>query len=200
VNDPTFLASIQELSSRILIAAETLGAMVGAEPLARVQMAARIRSLNEDATRLSRALLDETRRRLFTPLDREDVTRLVAALDGVLDVISGTASQCGWSEVGEPIPHSSEMCDLILAQAREIAAAVRNFEDDAEMARRCMSVRRLERDADRLFLASLYRLLEGHGDAIDVLRRKGVLSELRQTSRRAHGVAAVCQTLMVNYS
>jgi hypothetical protein len=160
-------------------------------------MAAKIKDLEHKGDELTHSVIDELNKTFITPIDREDIHDLSAALDDVLDLIDSTAIRIVLFRIAEPIRYIPEMCAVLLSQAMEIGAAVSNLQDNNHVVERCIEINRLENDADRLFQSAIASLFEEVKDPIDVIKRKEIIETLEAATDKAEDVANVLESIIV---
>jgi predicted phosphate transport protein (TIGR00153 family) len=195
--DEKFLRIFGQMTVYILEAAEILGTMLrnpGADP---APAASRIKDLEHKGDELTHHVIDELNKTFITPIDREDIHDLCAALDDVLDLIDSTATRLVLFRIVEPIRSVPEMAAVLLSQAMEIGAAVSNLQDNDHVVERCIEINRLENDADRLFQLAIASMFEEVKDPIEVIKRKEIIETLETATDKAEDVANVLESIVV---
>src|SRR5512136_2384880 len=102
--DEKFFKIFGQMTVHILEAAEILGTMLrnpGEVDLSA--LAAKIKDLEHKGDELTHRVIDELNKTFITPIDREDIHDLSAALDDVLDLIDGIAARIVLFKITEPI-------------------------------------------------------------------------------------------------
>jgi predicted phosphate transport protein (TIGR00153 family) len=196
--DDKFFKIFGQMTVHILEAAEILGSMLrnpAESDLA--SLAAKIKDLEHKGDELTHSVIDELNKTFITPIDREDIHDLSAALDDVLDLIDGIAIRIVLFRIVEPIRHLPEMSAVLLSQAMEIGAAVSNMQDNDHVVERCIEINRLENDADRLFQSAIEALFDEVKDPIDVIKRKEIIETLEAATDKAEDVANVLESIIV---
>jgi len=196
--DEKFFKIFGQMTVHILEAAEILGSMLrnpGASDLPA--QASKIKDLEHKGDELTHSVIDELNKTFITPIDREDIHDLSAALDDVLDLIDGIAIRIVLFRIVEPIRSVPEMCAVLLSQAMEIGAAVSNLQDNDHVVERCIEINRLENDADRLFQSAIEALFAEVKDPIEVIKRKEIIETLEAATDKAEDVANVLESIIV---
>jgi uncharacterized protein len=195
--DEKFFKIFGQMTVHILEAAEILGAMLRNPGTDLAPLAAKIKDLEHKGDELTHRVIDELNKTFITPIDREDIHDLSAALDDVLDLIDSTATRIVLFRIAEPISSVPEMCAVLLSQAMEIGAAVSNLQDNDHVVERCIEINRLENDADRLFQSAIASLFDEVKDPIDVIKRKEIIETLEAATDKAEDVANVLESIVV---
>jgi uncharacterized protein len=198
--DEKFFKIFGQMTVYILEAAEILGNMVRHPESDLVSLASKIKDLEHKGDELTHRVIDELNKTFITPIDREDIHDLCAALDDVLDLIDSTATRIVLFRITEPIRSVPEMCAVLLSQAMTIGAAVSNLQDNDHVIERCIEINSLENDADRLFQSAIAALFEEVKDPIDVIKRKEIIETLEAATDKAEDVANVLESIIVKNS
>ena len=195
--DEKFFKIFGQMTVYILEAAEILGNMLRNPMADLAPLAAKIKDLEHKGDELTHRVIDELNKTFITPIDREDIHDLSAALDDVLDLIDSTATRIVLFRIAEPITAVPEMCAVLLSQAMEMGAAVSNLQDNNHVVERCIEINRLENDADRLFQSAIAALFDEVKDPIDVIKRKEIIETLEAATDKAEDVANVLESIIV---
>jgi uncharacterized protein len=195
--DEKFFKIFGQMTVHILEAAEILGSMLREPAADLAPLASKIKDLEHKGDELTHSVIDELNKTFITPIDREDIHDLSAALDDVLDLIDITATRIVLFQIKEPITLAPEISAVLLSQAMEIGAAVSNLQDNNHVVERCIEINRLENDADRLFQTAIVSLFEEVKDPIDVIKRKEIIETIEAATDKAEDVANVLESIIV---
>jgi len=195
--DDKFFKIFGQMTVYILEAAEILATMLRNPASDLAPLAARIKDIEHKGDELTHRVIDELNKTFITPIDREDIHDLSAALDDVLDLIDNTATRIVLFRITEPIRAIPEMCAVLLSQAMELGAAVSNLQDNDHVVERCIEINRLENDADRLFQSAIAALFDEVKDPIEVIKRKEIIETLEAATDKAEDVANVLESIVV---
>jgi predicted phosphate transport protein (TIGR00153 family) len=195
--DKKFFKIFGQMTVHILEAAELLGNMVRNPTADLAPLASKIKDLEHKGDELTHRVIDELNKTFITPIDREDIHDLSAALDDVLDLIDSTATRIVLFRITEPIRSVPEMCAVLLSQVMEIGAAVSNLQDNDHVVERCIEINRLENDADRLFQSAIAALFDEVKDPIAVIKFKEIIETLEAATDKAEDVANVLESIIV---
>jgi uncharacterized protein len=195
--DEKFFNIFGQMTVHIREAAEILGKMVQNPETDLAALAAKIKDLEHKGDELTHSVIDELNKTFITPIDREDIHDLSAALDDVLDLIDSTAARIVLFRIVEPIRGVPEICAVLLNQAMEIGAAVSSLRDNDHVVEHCIEINRLENDGDRLFQLAIASLFDEVKDPIDVIKRKEIIETLEAATDKAEDVANVLESIIV---
>ena len=86
----------------------------------------------------------------MTPIDREDVLKLVSDLDDIIDLIDEVADYLGLYKIEAPMEQSQRLAQVVLQATRQIAEAMPQLRSFAPISHYTVEVHRLENDGDRI--------------------------------------------------
>jgi uncharacterized protein len=195
--DDKFFRIFGQMTIHIKEAAEILGNMLENPGADLAPLATKIKDLEHKGDELTHRVIDELNKTFITPIDREDIHDLSAALDDVLDLIDSTAGRIVLFRIAEPISSMPEMAAVLLSQVVEIGAALSDLQDNDHVVERCIEINRLENDADRLFQSAIASLFDEVKDPIDVIKRKEIIETLEAATDKAEDVANVLESIIV---
>lgn len=132
-------------------------------------------------------------RSFVTPFDREDIALLAHSMDDVTDLIHSSADYMLLYKVGKPGPRVQSLADLIVAAAKEIAAAAPKLRKTSTMKKlfeHCIEINRLENLADQEFRAALVELFEER-EMVDIIKWREIFEAMESATDRCEDVANV---------
>ena len=110
-----------------------------------------IKRLEEEGDRITHDILHQLYSTTVTPLDREDIHALAAALDDVVDYTEETADVLGLYKIEAPMEQAVELTGVLRDAGRELAAALGQARRrSTELAPHLAEVDRLEDEGDRI--------------------------------------------------
>ncbi len=145
---------------------------------------------------------DALARTFVTPIDREDLQRLSAQLDDVLDLANGTARACvlyGVERPTEPMLKMMELLTRATALLREAMPHLRKHQY-ATLLDTARAMRQIEKDGDAVFREAISALFRDESvDARRMLREKEVLEDLENAIDQCESVAETLTNLAVKH-
>lgn len=151
-------------------------------------------------------ILHEIVRRLnktfITPLDREDIHRLISALDDVMDSIEAAADAMVLYKIAEPTPEARQLVDIIAKSTAQIHAAMPYLRDRGQMKKildHIVEINRLENEADKLLRAAMARLLERPDQVFELMRWKEIYEQLEAATDRCEDVSDVLESVVIKH-
>ena len=126
-------------------------------------------------------------RALITPIDPEDILRLVSAIDDALDAVQAVAQRMQIYQITEVKKPARRLAILILESAQELDAAITGLRDKREydhIRQRIVQINTLENNGDRVLFDGLTSLVSHRDDLFDFLRWKEIYELLEATTDR----------------
>lgn len=136
----------------------------------------------------------------ITPIDPEDIHSLALHLDDCLDSLEESAHRIVAYRLAV-IP--AEMIELarIIEQCAEITVkAFDALRTGRKLLDYCIEINRLEEEADKLTRTVVAGLINGHGNAIEILKLKEIYDLLEATTDNFEDVADALQNVEVKNS
>jgi len=141
-------------------------------------------------------------RTLITPIDSDDIQRLVSAVDDALDVVHEAAVRLQIYQVTEAKKPARRLARLIVESAQELDAAIKGLRDKKlydEVRQRVVQINTLENNADRVLEEGLISLVEHRDDFFEFLRWKEIYELLEEAMDRIEDAGDVIQRVTISY-
>lgn len=163
--------------------------------------ARRMKDIEHAGDEITHELFAALARTFVTPLDREDIGSLAAALDDVVDYMEEAARRFRLYKITEATPMSKQFARIILEQCEQIARAMPYLEQHkfgVELEKTAAEVHRLENEADDLLADAVATLYDGVTEVpqlIQSIRWGDIYQLLEDATDRAEHVAVVLQNI-----
>lgn len=195
-----FYRLIESLAEKVDLSAKELAKLDDGVPAQQVYEA--IRVIEKEADSLVFEAEEQFARIFVTPIDREDLQALIAAIDDIVDLIHLTSRAFVLYGVPHPTPAMSEQMRLLVALGEllrtEIPALGRNDYEQLIAAGR--KIREHEKAGDRVFREAVAALFHDPDlDAKVLLRNKEVLEDLELAIDKFETVAERLKNLAVKH-
>ena len=190
------------ISDLIVLAAREFKEMM--EDLALAEMrAARIKDLEHQADEITHRTIDLLHKTFITPLDREDIHRLISKLDDVLDFIEAAAQRIVLYGVQRVTPETLELADVCVKATESMQQAVhglRNLKNSARILEHCVEINRLENQADALLRTAMAKLFQDEPDTRELIKMKEIYELLETVTDRCEDVANLVDGIILEYA
>lgn len=161
-----------------------------------------VQKLEHDGDKVFHSLLDALAKTFVTPLDREDLQRLSAELDDILDMQNGAVRAASLFGVKKITPPMAQLIDVLVASTEIIrnSMPLLRKHDYAKLTESMVAIRKLEKEGDIVFRSAVSALFhDGSVDAKQLLREREVLNDLETALDHCDRVAATLTNLAVKF-
>jgi uncharacterized protein len=189
-------------AENIAAAADQLARLVAADPPERIELAAEVKESEHRGDELTHEILVKLNRTFVTPFDREDIYRLVSAMDDVLDAIEEAADRIVLYQLGALPGGVARQVEVLQRAAAATTVAMPKLEHVAELEQYWIDVNSLEDEADEIYRALLGDLLVPPAalepvDVLTVIKTKEVVDTLEEAADAFETVANTIQGIAV---
>ena len=195
--DEKFFAMFKEMTTTIIEGAQLLKEMMDSfeNPALSQKM---IKDVEHKADQLTHDIIKKLNKSFVTPLDREDIYALSAALDDILDLIDASAQRIVMYNVENTTPEAKELAFLILKSCQTIDKAVALLGGKLEpIAEYCVEVNALENEADRVCREAISRLFDEEKDPIQLIKWKEIYETLERATDKCEDAANILESVVV---
>ncbi len=159
-----------------------------------------IENIEHNGDEITHEIFQELSRNFITPFDREDIHRLVSAIDDVLDYIHGSAKRIELYKIEVFTPDLIKLAELLQQQTSELRLAIfelRNMGNMRDITVALVRVNSIENHADDVFDRAVAGLFENETNAIELIKMKEVLSALETATDMCEDAANVIESIVV---
>jgi len=142
----------------------------------------------------------------ITPIDRDQIHKLINTMDDVADLIQDSAetmSLYDLRQVNEEITRLTDLSLKCVERVREAVGMIGSLADSAtaEAAlKTCEEIDRLESDADRVMRSAMSKLFREEPDVREVLKLKAIYELLETITDKCEDVANVIEGIVLENS
>jgi hypothetical protein len=158
---------------------------------------AEIKRLEQEGDRVTHDILHQLYSTTMTPLDREDIHALAAALDDVVDLTEEAADVLGLYGIEAPMAQAVDLTGILRDAGRDLSAALSKLDSLDEMGPHLTEVDRLENEGDRISRQALVSLFAGGIDPMVVIRWKDVFERLEGAIDSCERVSHVLEGIVL---
>ena len=161
---------------------------------------ARISEAEHGADRVTRETISLLHHTFVTPLDRDDIHRLISRMDDILDLIQDTAESLGLYDIQSITPDAVELARLVHRCCERVQAAVAllsSMDHASQALRICQEIDALESDGDRLMREAISKLFREEKDVRQLIKLETVYQLLESATDRCQDVANVIESVVL---
>ena len=145
-------------------------------------------------------------RTFITPLDRDQIHRLINAMDDVLDLLQDSSevmSLYDLQHLSDDVVRLSEISVRCCERVQQVLTLLPRLKD-AQVAesvlKTCEEIDQLESDADRVMRSAMSRLFREEPDTRQLIKLKAVYEHLESISDRCEDVANLVEGIVLENS
>jgi len=167
------------------------------------RQAERVKTVEHEGDEITHAVIERLHQTFITPIDRDDMHRLISRMDDVLDLIEASSERIWLYELQVMTPETRDLADVLVRSTEELQQALRLMRDlknASAIVKRCIDVNRLENEADAILRAALARLFKEEKDPIIVIKWKEVYENLENATDRCEDVANIIEGVVLEHA
>ena len=199
--DTSFYDQFAASARNVVDAAEVLAQIVESRSVAdRGALNQRMRDIEHANDEVTHEVMRKLNSTFVTPFDREDIYRLTAEMDDVVDYMEAAADLVLLYELDVLPPEFALVSDVLVRAAAVTAEAMPRLRGLKDLSEYWIEVNRLENEADQLYRRTVARLFSGQYDALTAMKLKDLADELEAAADALEDVADTVETIAVKES
>jgi uncharacterized protein len=198
-NDREFFDLFEAAGANILRAAGLLEEMLREYP-ERSELAREILDCEHEGDRITHDIIQRLNQTFVTPLDREDIHELAAALDDVVDYTEEVADYLGLYKIEAPMSQAQDLAGVLHRSARQICEAMPRLRGFKDISHCTVEINRLENDGDRITREAIASLFDNGIDPMVVIRWKDIFERLEEAIDATERVANILEGVAIKNS
>jgi predicted phosphate transport protein (TIGR00153 family) len=159
-----------------------------------------IEEYEHEGDKLTHRILQTLHQSGMNARDREDVHRLAATLDDVLDLIEGSAFRLVMYKVTQPTPAAIRLAGILVRATDQIVHGIEALPDMDRISPFCIEINRLENEADEVAREAIANLFDGQIEPLDVIKWKEIYETMETATDRAEDIADLLQEIVLKRS
>jgi predicted phosphate transport protein (TIGR00153 family) len=163
--------------------------------LARIE---RINDLEHSADRVTHETVALLQTIFVTPLDRDDIHRLISRMDDILDLMQDVAESLNLYDVRQVTKLAIELAGLLqtcCVRLQSAVALLNNMRNAPEALKLCREIDNIESQADRVMRTAISGLFRDESDIRQVIKLKAVYEMLEAATDRCQDVANLIENI-----
>lgn len=164
--------------------------------------AAKLERLEHDSDQITHEIIEKLNKTFITPIDREDIHELTAALDDVMDFIEAATERMILYKLKSPAPELGKISGVILKQVEEINKVIPHLKElkHANILEHCIEINRLENEGDRILREAVGRLFDEKKDALEVIKWRDIYDYLETATDKCEDVAVIIEGIVLKHA
>jgi predicted phosphate transport protein (TIGR00153 family) len=160
--------------------------------------------LIDDAEHAADRITAETIRLLhktfITPLDRDEIHKLITTMDDILDLMEDVATAISLYDLRESTAEMSQLAHICTATSERVQQAVMLLADmkrASEILKICEEIDRLESDADRVLRSAMSKLFREEDNVKTLIKLKAIYELLETITDKCEDVANIIEGIVL---
>ncbi len=197
--DTSFYDLFAESAKNLVVGAELLAELLPVDS-DRTVIAKRMRDAEHDGDETTHAIVRRVNTTFVTPFDREDIYRLAAGLDDVMDFMEEAVDMVVLYEIEELPSELANQVQVLQRSAELTAEAMPRLRTMRDLEEYWIEINRLENDGDKSYRRIVAKLFNGQYDALTVMKLKDVVDALEAAIDAFESVANIVEQIAVKES
>lgn len=162
----------------------------------------RIKDLEREADSITHHCVEALHKTFITPIERDDIHRLISRMDDVIDYIEGAANGIAVYKLKEMKVGIQDMAEVLVRATQDLELALkelRSLRNPALIRQNCINVNHLENEADIIIRNAIARLFDEEKDVLTIIKWKEVYEDVEGAIDRAEDVANIIDGIILEY-
>jgi predicted phosphate transport protein (TIGR00153 family) len=155
------------------------------------------------ADRITADTIRTLHKTFITPIDRNDIHRLITRMDDIMDFVEAAAERIALYEITVMTVEVRDLADVLVRASEQVELAsrcLRNLKDPATILKLCVDINRLENEGDQILRRAVAKLFrENANDAITVIKWKEIYENLEAATDRCEDVANIIEGVVLEH-
>ncbi|MBN3766934.1 DUF47 family protein [Burkholderia sp. Ac-20365] len=159
-----------------------------------------VQTAEKAADKLTHETIDLLHKTFITPLDRDEIHKLITTMDDILDLMEDVATAISLYDVRAVTSEASQLAHISTACCVRVQAAVAMLSDmkqAREILKACEDIDRLESDADRVLRSAMSKLFREEDDVKNLIKLKAIYELLESITDKCEDVANIIEGIVL---
>ena len=165
-------------------------------------LAARIKEIEHETDVITHTCVERLHTTFITPIDRDDIHRLITRMDDVMDFIESASERIALYDLVEMTDEVRELAKVLVRATEAVARAVtglRTLKKNQTILEHCIEVNRLENEGDEILRNAVATLFREGADPLLVMKWKEVYEALENATDRCEDVANIIEGVVLEH-
>ena len=153
--------------------------------------AERVKQIEHECDEITHAVVEALHKTFITPIDRNDIYRLITKMDDIMDLVEAAADRVALYEIPTMTKEAAELARCLVDS---------DLGKPNGILQHCIEINRLENVADGILRGALARLFREEKDPIAVIKWKEIYETLESATDRCEDVANIIEGVVLENS
>jgi predicted phosphate transport protein (TIGR00153 family) len=201
-HDASFFAQFEQQGKKTVEGCRAFLEMVE-QPGNMERRAERVKQIEHECDEITHAVVESLHKTFITPIDRNDIYRLITKMDDIMDFVEAAADRVALYEIPTMTKEVADLARCLVESADHVLSAVSGIRDLGKpngILQHCIEINRLENVADGILRGALARLFREEKDPIAVIKWKEIYETLETATDRCEDVANIIEGVVLENS
>jgi predicted phosphate transport protein (TIGR00153 family) len=159
-----------------------------------------VNSIEKKADKVTHETIQLLHQTFVTPLDRDDIHKLISSMDDILDLMEDVAECVVLYDVREVTDAARKLAEISVNCVEKVKTAVEmlaNLDNSQAILRLCNEIDQLESEADRVMRSAMSKLFRDEPDTRQLIKLKAVYELLESITDCCEDVANVIEGIVL---
>jgi hypothetical protein len=159
-----------------------------------------VAGIEKEADKITHETIQLLHQTFITPLDREDIHKLISNMDDILDLMEDVAECVILYDIRETPEAARKLAEIGVQCAEKVKLAVgmlANLDNSQSILRVCNEIDTLESEADRVMRSAMSKLFRDEPDTRELIKMKAIYELLESVTDRAEDTANVIEGIVL---
>ncbi|CAB3758359.1 DUF47 domain-containing protein [Paraburkholderia humisilvae] len=159
-----------------------------------------VQAAEKAADKLTHETIDLLHKTFITPLDRDEIHKLIGTMDDILDLMEDVATAISLYDVQAVTSEASQLAHICTSCCERVQAAVEMLPDMKQarmILKACEDIDRLESEADRVLRAAMSKLFREEDDVKTLIKLKAIYELLEAVTDKCEDVANIIEGIVL---
>jgi uncharacterized protein len=160
----------------------------------------KIQKKERDGDKIYDKVVEELKATFITPMDREDIHRLLGRMDDIVDQLEIRALKIAAFKVKKFPKDFLDLVNIFKGQIKDLSFCIYGLGKKKDIEKYVVSVHQAERKADEVFIGGIAKLFTGGNDVMEVVKLKDLYESMEKTIDTTYSVVGIIENLAVKYA
>ncbi|WJF88949.1 DUF47 domain-containing protein [Paraburkholderia bonniea] len=159
-----------------------------------------VQAAEKAADKLTHETIDLLHKTFITPLDRDEIHKLITTMDDILDLMEDVATAISLYDVQAVTSEASQLAHICTETAEHVQAAVGMLSDmkqASQILKGCEEIDRLESEADRVLRSAISKLFREEDNVKTLIKLKAIYELLESITDKCEDVANIIEGIVL---
>jgi len=159
-----------------------------------------VQAAEKAADKLTHETIDLLHKTFITPLDRDEIHKLIGTMDDILDLMEDVATAISLYDVRAVTSEASQLAHICTSTCERVQTAVGMLSDMKQaraILKACEDIDRLESEADRVLRSAMSKLFREEDDVKTLIKLKAIYELLEAVTDKCEDVANIIEGIVL---